>query len=397
MPANSSATEIAFLIVAVIHGVFAVILALGAWWVGSARPALAHWATWSGLGTITWTILAAHFDSPPLIGILIGVLMAVVLQRGIRVFIGREQRYAVHVAAIIAVIIASTLPEESRYIEATINFATLSALYAYITRDLYLHARDDLHFRFPVVLCLPVLLGAAGFGARAIQALTRPESVLTEMAANSELNLNAAIFYIVLVLALHATLVALVVGRLTDELRKLSLHDGLTGLLNRRAMEETLQTQIRSSRRSGYSFVVMMLDLDYFKRINDEFGHAVGDLALKHVSTLLGSALRDIDVLARFGGEEFVALLPEVNLLQAEPVAERLRGLLASSPLMQDETRVTLSVSIGIAEWNGHEDNQSLLLRRADAALFQAKVQGRNRVVASPRGVAVGVLSGAQS
>ncbi len=102
---------------------------------------------------------------------------------------------------------------------------------------------------------------------------------------------------------------ALVVGRLVDELRKLSMHDGLTGLLNRRAMEETLQAQVRSSRRSGESFVVMMLDLDYFKRINDQFGHAVGDIAsLQHLRTrpqspfkqVLHSAVR-IGCCSRFG------------------------------------------------------------------------------------------------
>lgn len=384
MLANSSATEIAFQFIAVIHAVFAVIWACGAWWVRSSRPALAHWAVWSGLGSITWLILAAHFESPPLISILIAVISAAILQRGIRLFIGRERTYTVHLIIAIVATGASWLDDSLRYIQAAINFTCLSSLYLYIARDLYIHARDDLHFKSPVVLTLPVLLGSLGFGARAMQALVRPESVLSEMAANSNLNLTGALTYIVLVLALHSTLVALVVGRLVDELRKLSLYDALTGLLNRRAMEETLQAQVRSSRRSGKGFVVMMLDLDYFKRINDDFGHAVGDLALKHVSTLLGSALRDVDRLARFGGEEFVALMPSAALAEAEPVAEKLRALLASNPLVHESTRVTLSVSIGVAEWNGADDDQSQLLRRADAALFQAKVQGRNRVVAAP-------------
>jgi diguanylate cyclase (GGDEF)-like protein len=151
-------------------------------------------------------------------------------------------------------------------------------------------------------------------------------------------------------------------------------------------MEETLHAQIRSSRRSGESFAVMMLDLDYFKRINDDYGHAIGDLALKHVSTMLSSALRDVDRLARYGGEEFVVLMPGASLAQAEPAAEQLRALLAANPLASEAAQVTLSVSIGVAEWRGADDDSPLLLQRADAALFQAKVQGRNRVVAaSPR------------
>jgi len=205
------------------------------------------------------------------------------------------------------------------------------------------------------------------------------------MEANSALNLNAALTYIVLALALHATLMALVVGRLIDELRRLSMYDALTGLLNRRAMEEALQAQIRSSRRGGETFAVMMLDLDYFKRINDDFGHGVGDLALKHVSSLLRGALRDIDSLARFGGEEFVVLMPGATLSHAEPIAERLRTLLYSTPMASEANLVSLSISIGVAEWVQSDDDLSHLLLRADAALFQAKVQGRNRVVAANR------------
>jgi diguanylate cyclase (GGDEF)-like protein len=172
---------------------------------------------------------------------------------------------------------------------------------------------------------------------------------------------------------------------LIDELRKLSMYDALTGLLNRRAMEEALHAQVRSSRRSDEPFAVMMLDLDYFKRINDDFGHGVGDLALQHVSALLRSALRDIDSLARFGGEEFVVLMPGANLAEAESVAERLRNLLSATPMKNDSYQVPLSISIGVAEWLSSEDDSSQLLLRADAALFQAKVQGRNRVVASRR------------
>jgi diguanylate cyclase (GGDEF)-like protein len=126
---------------------------------------------------------------------------------------------------------------------------------------------------------------------------------------------------------------------------------------------------------------VMMLDLDHFKRINDQHGHAVGDLALKHVASLLQQAMRKTDWLARFGGEEFIVLMPGAALNQAEPVAEELRRLLAGAPLLHEASDVKLSVSVGVAQWRDAEDDASRLLSRADAALFQAKVQGRNRVV----------------
>jgi diguanylate cyclase (GGDEF)-like protein len=207
------------------------------------------------------------------------------------------------------------------------------------------------------------------------------------MSTDSALNVGSALTYVVLVLALHATLVVLVVARLVSELRRLSHHDGLTSLLNRRAMEETLDAQIQRSRRNNDGFVVMMLDLDHFKRINDQHGHAVGDLALKHVSAVLQGAMRDADYLARFGGEEFVVLMSAATLEEAQPVADRLRELVAANPLVHFEIRVAMSVSIGIAQWRGSAEDSSHLLSRADAALFQAKVLGRNRVVQAVSGV----------
>jgi diguanylate cyclase (GGDEF)-like protein len=148
-----------------------------------------------------------------------------------------------------------------------------------------------------------------------------------------------------------------------------------------------LEAQIQSSKRSNHGFVVMMLDLDHFKRINDQHGHGVGDLALKHVSALLLGAMRDTDYLARFGGEEFVVLMSGATVEQAHPVADRLRELVATNPLIHFEIRVAMSVSIGIAQWRGAAEDLSHLLSRADAALFQAKVLGRNRVVQAVGGL----------
>jgi len=385
MLASWSATEIAFLMIAVMQAVCAVIWAAGAWWAKNARLAIAHWAVGAALSSLTWLILALSFQSPPLTGILAGVLATIILQRGIRLFIGRSPTRSSQWIALLAVTAVALINPSQRFIHAAVNFGVLAWLNLEIAYDLYGHARTGLRFRRPIVLALPVLLGGVGYALRALRAIFSPESVITEMEANSALNLNAALTYIVLALALHATLMALVVGRLIDELRRLSMYDALTGLLNRRAMEEALQAQIRSSRRGGETFAVMMLDLDYFKRINDDFGHGVGDLALKHVSSLLRGALRDIDSLARFGGEEFVVLMPGATLSHAEPIAERLRTLLYSTPMASEANLVSLSISIGVAEWVQSDDDLSHLLLRADAALFQAKVQGRNRVVAANR------------
>ena len=381
-----SATQIAFLIIAVIQAMCGVIWALGASMLGTARGAVSHWVAWSLLSSITWFILAARLDSPPLLGILIGVIGVMCLQRGIRLFIDREPTYRLQLALLVAIVVAFFLQLNFgvRPLQATVNFGVLAWLYLSIAHDLYTHARSHRGIRWPFLLCLPLLLGCTAYGSRAVRALVEPESVLTEMTTNSALNLGSALAFVVLVLALHATLMALVVARLTGELRRMSRHDSLTGLLNRRAMEELLFAQLQRSVRGREPFAVMMLDLDHFKRVNDHYGHAVGDQALKHVAKLLRGSVREVDSLARFGGEEFVVLMPGASLVEAKPIAERLRERLCATPLLAADTTVALSISIGIAQWQGGGEDLSQLLVRADTALFQAKDQGRNRVVLDP-------------
>ena len=195
------------------------------------------------------------------------------------------------------------------------------------------HARRNLALRWPWLLALPLGLAAAGFAQRGLRALADPASVGSQMANDSALNVGSAFSYVPIALAFHAVLLTLVVGRLLAELRWRSRHDGLTGLLNRRSMEELLAEQLQRSRRSAEPFVVLMLDMDHFKAINDRLGHAVGDLALRHAAALLAGALRKVDRLGRFGGEEFIALLPGITLAEAQTVAERLRGQVATTPL----------------------------------------------------------------
>jgi diguanylate cyclase (GGDEF)-like protein len=377
-PVDWSATQVALLAIAVVQGAFAVIWAIGASLVKNVRPALLYWAAWAGLSVITWITIAAQLESPPLAGVLVGVLGAICLQRGTRLFIARPMNTKTHVA-LIALVIAVALLPTPKHVKAITNFGVLGWLYFDIGRDVFRHGRQQLP-RVAWLLALPVTLGGVGFGFRALTALVNPDSVATVMETNSALNVNGALSYIALVLMLHATLITLVVARLLSELRRLSRHDALTGLLNRRAMEEALRERMTLKRQRD-AFVVMMLDLDHFKRINDQFGHPVGDAALQHVSRLLSSELGPDNSLARFGGEEFVVMMPQAGLRQGQPLAERLKDLLSANPLAHPSATVSLSVSIGVAEWLGEAEDISHLLSRADAALFQAKVQGRNRVV----------------
>ncbi len=164
-------------------------------------------------------------------------------------------------------------------------------------------------------------------------------------------------------------------------LEEVSRTDSLTGLLNRRGFLEKGEAEIERSRRSRKPFSVVMVDADHFKRINDLHGHAAGDLALQWIGELLRRSLRAQDLVARWGGEEFVLLLPETDTHGATLVAESIRRKVAEDPPAGGGLDLRLTLSLGVAE---HRPERGLeaTLAHADAALYRAKAEGRDRVVA---------------
>jgi diguanylate cyclase (GGDEF)-like protein len=154
--------------------------------------------------------------------------------------------------------------------------------------------------------------------------------------------------------------------------------DALTGHWNRRALDDVLKQQVERRAASGRPFSILMLDIDFFKNINDEFGHMVGDDVLRAFAQRLREFLRSADVCARFGGEEFVVVLPETSLATAMEVGQRIRKGIAQAPLL-NKPRVQATVSIGVATM---EKEQSIneLFAAADAAVYLAKNEGRNQV-----------------
>jgi diguanylate cyclase (GGDEF)-like protein len=209
-----------------------------------------------------------------------------------------------------------------------------------------------------------------------------PEAPVTDPADDTPANFIGAFVYLTITLAFQLTLLALVISRLVAQLRSSSRRDGLTGVMNRRALDDALSDEEHRARRLQAPFAVLMVDADHFKGVNDRFGHAAGDRALQHLAALTGGQMRDIDRLGRYGGEEFVVLLPGTGLEQAQAVAERLRERVEAVPLMWQHAPLKLTVSIGIAAWRGPADALESLLARADAALYAAKRAGRNRCCA---------------
>ena len=164
-----------------------------------------------------------------------------------------------------------------------------------------------------------------------------------------------------------------------EHILKISQTDALTGLANRRTLDERMRNEMARADRLGCGFSVILGDLDHFKSINDEFGHLVGDRVLVAAAGVLAEQARPYDLPARFGGEEFMVLLPESTLEEAMTIAQRIRTAVAGVAVPEVTRQITMS--LGISTW-GHGDTLGALVGRADAALYQAKRRGRNRVVA---------------
>lgn len=176
---------------------------------------------------------------------------------------------------------------------------------------------------------------------------------------------------------------------LVEKLEASANTDPLTGISNRRYFFDAGELAVRRSARRDQPLAVIMFDVDHFKAINDSHGHGTGDQALRHLVALSRQALRDIDLLARIGGEEFAVVLEDAEESQAALVAERLRALVAAAPLQAGDVRVPMSISVGVAVQSRQAPlGLDALLARADRALYQAKAGGRNRVVAESELVA---------
>jgi diguanylate cyclase (GGDEF)-like protein len=177
--------------------------------------------------------------------------------------------------------------------------------------------------------------------------------------------------------------VALENARLHDVVQRQAITDDLTGLVNRRRFKEVLEAEVERAKRFGEPLAVILADLDDFKRINDMFGHQVGDVVLREFADLLRSHVRDVDVAGRIGGEEFAILLPGTEASEAATVAERMRHSLSALRLpVSDRNAVHMTSSFGIAQL-GPGDSADDLLRASDEALYRAKSEGKNRIAKS--------------
>jgi diguanylate cyclase len=166
-----------------------------------------------------------------------------------------------------------------------------------------------------------------------------------------------------------------------DRVSAQARHDALTGLLNRRGLDETIQREVAVAQRKGHALCVALLDVDDFKRVNDQLGHEAGDSALQHLADVARAAMRPQDALARYGGEEFVIVLPDTLLGEALEILKRLQRELTTRCFLNGTEPVLITFSAGVVQLDPHE-HVDAALKRADAAMYLAKKTGKNRVLA---------------
>jgi len=165
------------------------------------------------------------------------------------------------------------------------------------------------------------------------------------------------------------------------QMEALAMQDVLTGMLNRRAIEEHARTELDLAKRKERPLSIILLDIDHFKAINDQYGHSVGDQTLRHMSEILTKNLRQYDRIGRWGGEEFIVILPDTEISEAITVAERMRIATAETKLsLEQGGDYTVQISLGVACASGSYPTLIKLVDAADQALYKAKQTGRNRV-----------------
>ncbi|MDO9286627.1 MAG: GGDEF domain-containing protein [Aquabacterium sp.] len=389
-----SASEVALLLVALQYTVLTPAWCAAALVLPGERRAAAWWAAYAGgsaLG-LTMIVVAMHLGLPPLraAGNVAVLSATLALQRGIWAFTGQRACTLVQVAVLAVTVVLSMLAlrPDGVWARITVVSGLWAGLYLWSAVDVWRHVRQGLRQRWGWLYAAPMLLAAAMLGLRTLRGVVSPETVIYEVEQNTVLSVGSSLTGLVAALLLQMMLVSLLVSRLVGRLARLSRYDPLTGLLNRRAMDELLvQEEQRVRRLADHApsqiagqMAVLMIDIDHFKQLNDQHGHAVGDRALRHLASVMSAQLRDIDHLARWGGEEFIALLPATGGAEAMSLAQRLCDRVRSLPLVDQGVPVPLTASLGVAGWLGPHDSLEALLVRADEALYAAKRAGRDQV-----------------
>lgn len=283
---------------------------------------------------------------------------------------------------VILVSIAFSYVWPDRFWRLTINTLLLGFLFL-IAGHLAWHARtkDEVVARSHMLVSLVFIFAAIILFVRVVSVLMLGREHIPSI---NDITLIQGLFYTAATLGpLVATLgYALMCNeRLSSELSRLANEDALTGVHNRRSIEQIAHRMSLPERRKNRPFSLILVDADHFKRINDQYGHAAGDSALRELACVLNKVAGELGVVGRFGGEEFLILLPDADLHEASLMANSMREGICNKALQFGEQKMSWSISAGVAQWSKRDLDFDALVRRADEALYRAKNEGRNRIV----------------
>ncbi len=379
--------KVVLVIIALQQGLFA-----AGWWLAgrrlglSRRPA-AHWvaATLGSALSLVFILQRGHW--PDWLTIVVANVLAMgaflAMRRGVQLFLHipvRDREAAVLMAGV-GVTLGVFLLDTSRGRVAVLGTSTLVAWTllrcAWEARQALREGGDTVTAR---IVAAPLALLGAVYTARVAYGLVRPDVAAVPISEENGFNATVVVAFLVVGLLLNLVLAYLVASRLVRRLHELSIRDPLTGLLNRRGLDPRLSREAARWRRYGEPYALLMVDVDRFKAVNDRHGHAAGDAVLVRLAKLLREVARDVDTVARVGGEEFCLLLPHCEPEGARTAAERLRQKVRQFTWPAPAGPVTVSVGVAVSEGAGAPIS---VLARADGALLQAKNEGRDRVVVS--------------
>jgi diguanylate cyclase (GGDEF)-like protein len=362
-------------------------------WLGAAGLGLTRWPALhfgaAAVGVAAGLAAVVGRDAgvvPTFVPGLVGIVAYAALRRGMQVFCGlpsRDREQACLLGLSAAGLCLASATGQNEWVLTGIVSLSLAWSILRATREAWPCLSAEFG-RGAAITCLaPLLLIGIIFAVRAL--LAPVFTLQVGRFATSGGTFNAALGLSVLALTLlkHLGLGAMVVLRTVSQLRQLSDHDALTGVFNRRGLSGQHDRERNRLRRGGVGYALLLIDIDHFKRINDEHGHGVGDAVLVAAAQTMKAAMRPGDVLARTGGEEFSVLLSDVDPTQAWGAAQRLREAVRDETIEVEGRRLKLTCSIGVAWTQDPEIDLVLLSRRADDAMYRAKSLGRDRVAAA--------------
>lgn len=361
---------------------------MGAAYLRLARRAALHWALATTLVAVAMGLILLRMEFGPWLSLalpnILIILGVAALRRGVQCFFrlkptDREQALVVALdSSALLSIVAAGAPTR---LVAIVGSAAVALLFLRMAEEMYRGMRAE-SGRLTAWLCsAPTLVIGLLFAVRAVVTWVRGPAAEGSLSVESSANVITSFAMMVFGLIVNAQMVAITIIRLITRLRYQSEHDPLTNLLNRRAMQRLIDDESRRQIRYGGSFALLSVDVDHFKRVNDHFGHGVGDEVLKRVAEVMRHNCRETDRLARMGGEEFWVLLTGSRAEAAVALGERLLAAVRELDLGDVATGLRVTISIGHADARPQTEPLELLLRRLDVALYAAKSGGRDRLV----------------